>query len=199
MKWYAQHGVRRARQVALDLVVVLWCYGWVRLARSVRAAVLRLQEPGRLLQTAGDGLGNGLDDAARRVSGAPLVGDRLADPLTAAANAGHTVAGAGVAVQTTVSTLATLLALLVAIVPIVLVAALWLFHRLRFARQAAAAGRLRSDVDLLALRAVATLPLSTLARLGPDPVGRWRRGDPQAAAQLADLVLRDCGVRTGRS
>lgn len=195
MKWYADDPGKRTRQFALDLCVLLWCYLWVRLAQIVHATVLRLQEPGRLLKGAGDSLASGLDDAAQRVAGAPLIGDRLRDPLTAAANAGHAVASAGSATQAAVARLALLLALIVAMLPIGYALTRWLRHRFNYAQEAAAAVTLQADVDLLALRAVATLPLSRLARLGPDPVGRWRRGEAGAGEQLAALALRELGVR----
>lgn len=197
MKWYADTPGRRAQQVALDLGVVLWCWLWIRLAMGIKGVVLRLQEPGRLLQNAGNSLAGGLTDAASRVSGTPLIGDRLRDPLAAAATAGHAVADAGSTTTTVVARLALVLALVVALLPIAYVISRWLPYRLRYAREAAAAVRLSGDVDLLALRAATSLPLSRLARLGPDPVARWRHGDPAAAQQLAALALAELGVRPG--
>jgi hypothetical protein len=181
--------------VTLDLGVVLWCWLWIRLAAAVKGVVLRLQEPGRLLQNAGNSLAGGLEEAASKVAGAPLVGDRLRDPLAAAASAGHAVADAGATTTTVVARLALVLALIVALLPIAYVLSRWLPYRLRYAREAAAAVRLSGDVDLLALRAATSVPLSRLARLGPDPVARWRRGDPLAAQELAALTLAEFGVR----
>ena len=195
MKWYADSPARRVRQLALDVGVVLWCWLWIRLAAGIKGVVLRLQEPGRLLQDAGNSLAGGLTDAASRVSGTPLIGDRLRDPLAAAATAGHAVANAGTTTTTAVARLALVLALVVALLPIASALALWLPIRFRYAREAAAAVRLSGDVDLLALRAATSLPLSRLARLGPDPVARWRQGDPAAAQQLAALALAELGVR----
>ena len=195
MKWYADSPARRTRQLALDVGVVLWCWLWIRLAAGIKGVVLRLQEPGRLLQDAGNSLAGGLTDAASRVSGTPLIGDRLRDPLAAAATAGHAVANAGSTTTTAVARLALVLALVVALLPIASALALWLPVRFRYAREAAAAVRLSGDVDLLALRAATSLPLSRLARLGPDPVARWRQGDPAAAQQLAALALAELGVR----
>lgn len=195
MKWYADTPGRRAQQVALDVGVVLWCWLWIRVAAGVKGVVLRLQEPGRLLENAGNSLAGGLTDAATRVSGAPLIGDRLRDPLAAAADAGHAVADAGSTTTAVVARLAVVLALVVALLPIAYVVSRWLPYRLRYAREAAAAVRLSGDIDLLALRAATSLPLSRLARLGPDPVARWRQGDPVAAQQLAALTLAELGIR----
>lgn len=195
MKWYADTPGRRTRQVALDVGVVLWCWLWIRIALGVKNVVLRLQEPGRILENAGNSLAGGLTDAASKVAGTPLIGDRLRDPLAAAAKAGHAVATAGTTTETVVARLAVVLALVIALLPIAYALSRWLPYRFRYAREASAAVRLRDDVDLLALRAATSLPLSRLARLGPDPVARWRRGDPLAAQQLAELTLAELGIR----
>lgn len=41
----------------------------------------------------------------------------------------------------------------------------------------------RDDVEFLALRSTTLLPLSRLARLGPEPVARGRRGEPRGAEE----------------
>lgn len=194
---YAETGPLRLRQQALDVAVLVWSWLCVELGQRVHGLVLQLQEPGRQLEGAGARLAEGLGDAADRVDGAPLVGDRLRGPLDAAAEASRSVADAGTAGQDTVGTLALVLALVVALVPLLLVVALWLPGRVRWAREAGAARLLRGDVELLALRAATSLPLSRLATLGPEPVARWRRGEPGAAEALAALELRQLGLRPG--
>lgn len=47
--------------------------------------------------------------------------------------------------------------------------------------------------DALA-RAAAGAPLAEPARLGPEPVTRWRAGDAEAGRALADLELRRLGL-----
>ncbi len=194
MKWYADDRRLRARQLVLDGAVLLWCLLFLRLAQVVHAGVLRLQEPGRELQAAGTRLADGLGSAADRVAGAPLVGGRLREPLDAAAGAGRAVAAAGASGQQAVGHLALVLALVVVLVPVGAVLVRWVPYRVRYAQEAAAAVLLRGDVELLALRAATSLPLSRLARLGPEPVARWRRGEPGAAEELAALELRSLGV-----
>lgn len=198
MKWYADDGAMRWRQQALDLGVLVWCWVFLQLAQAVHALVLRLQEPGRQVQGAGDRLAGGLGDAADRVSGAPLVGDRLRGPLDAAAEASRALAEAGSSGQETVGTLALVLALVVGLLPVAYVLSRWVPYRLAYAREAGAAVALQDDLELLALRAATRLPLSRLARLGADPVGRWRRGEPGAREELAALELAALGVRARR-
>lgn len=195
MKWYAETGPLRTRQLLVDALVALWALLWVRIGLAVEDAVRRLAAPGRELEEAGGGLAGGLGSAAERAEDVPLLGGGLSRPLEAAAGAGEALARAGAAQQDAVSTLAVLLALLLAGIPVAWALQRWLPARLSWARQAGAADRLRGDVELFALRAAAHRPLHELARLGADPVGRWRRGEPGAAEALAALELRAHGLR----
>ncbi len=195
MHWYAETPALRSRQVLHDVAVALWVLLWLRIGFAVHDAVGRLAGPGRELEAAGDRLSGGLADAAEGADGVPLVGDGLRGPLDAAAGAGRSLAAAGSAQQDAVGTLALVLALLLAGLPVVLVLARWLPSRLRFAGEHGAALALRDDVELWALRAALSRPLPELARLGPDPVGRWRRGEPGAAEALAALERRAHGLR----
>ena len=68
---------------------------------------------------------------------------------------------------------------------------------MRFVRRATAAQRLATapgSQELFALRALTRQPLRKLARLGPDPAGRFRDGDPAMVRALAALELRSCGI-----
>ena len=94
--------------------------------------------------------------------------------------------------------MALLLGLTVAAVPILLVAGVWLVVRARFVSRARAAGRIldsAADLDLFALRALATQPVRALARVSDDPANAWRRRDPEVVRSLAALELRSLGLR----
>ncbi|MDQ6650632.1 MAG: hypothetical protein M3Z02_11060, partial [Actinomycetota bacterium] len=70
--------------------------------------------------------------------------------------------------------------------------------RLRWAREAGAAARLRAgslNLELFAVRALAQRPLVELARLGPDPAGAYRRNEPVVVEALAGLELMALGLR----
>jgi hypothetical protein len=195
MRWYAETGTLRTRQLLTDAAVGLWVLLWVRLGTAVHDAVQRLGAPGRELEAAGRGLSGGLSGAADRADDVPLLGGGLRAPLDAAAGAGEAVARAGVAQQDAVGTLALVLALVLAGLPIAWALQRWLPGRIAWGRAAAAATALRDDVELFALRAAVHRPLTELAALGPDPVGRWRRGEPGAAEALAALERRAAGLR----
>ena len=195
MTWYATTPALRSRQVTADVAVALWTLLWLYVGRKVHGAVSSLAAPGRELEEAGAGLQDGLGGAADKAGSVPGIGGGLRCTLDAAAGAGEALARAGVAQQEAVGTLALLLALVVAGLPVLWAVSRWLPGRLAWRREAGAAERLRGDVELLALRAAASAPLSSLARLGPDPVTRWRHGDEDAGRALAALELKRLGLR----
>lgn len=143
MKLYAELPGRLARQVLLDLGVLTWTWLWLQAGLATHSGLLRLGEPGRDLQGAGEDLSRALGDAARRTSDVPLIGNSLAAPLSAAGDAARRLADAGAAEQSAVGRLAVLLGLAVALAPITAVVLPWAAARLRWIRRASAASSLR--------------------------------------------------------
>jgi hypothetical protein len=198
MRLYSSLPLRAAGQVTGDVLLALWIYLAVRTGQAVHAGVLRLAEPGRRLEDAGRGLGSGLGSAADRVGDLPVVGDQVRGPLDDASRATDAIVRAGQDQQDAVAHLALLLALVVAVVPVVLALAGWVPARWRFVRRAGAAQRFvdaDADLDLFALRAMASQPLHVLARISDDPAGDWRRRDAAAIRALATIELRSVGMR----
>ncbi|GAA0812659.1 hypothetical protein [Spirilliplanes yamanashiensis] len=201
MRIYADRLPTVLRQVATDLFMILWVYAWVRVALYLHDLVEKLAVPGQKLEGAGTGIADGLADAGGKVGRVPLVGDELTAPFTRAADAARSLAGAGRDQQEFVADLAIAVAVGLVAFPIGLVLFGWLPRRLRWMRRAAVASAVATrpaGTDLLALRALATRPLDQLARLGPDVAESWRRGDPATVTALADLELRDLGLRATR-
>lgn len=199
MIFYAQDGRRRAGQVLGDLLVLAWVAGWLWVARWLHDLVARLGAPGRTLEDAGTSLRDSLSDAGESVARIPVVGDEVRTPFDAAGGAAGSVAAAGVQVQDVAARLALAVAVAVALGPVVVVLVAWLRARWSFARRAGAAARLvdsAADLDVFALRALATQPVTRLARVCDDPAGAWRRGDPDVVRALAALELRSLGLRT---
>jgi hypothetical protein len=198
MKLYADLRSRRAGQLAGDLLLVVWIFLWARVGMAVYDAVQELGVVGQQVEEGGSELAGNLGEAGRRAASVPLVGDELRSPFDAAAGAAAAIADAGRAQQEAVSDLALLLGGVTAVVPIAVLVLFWVPRRLVFARRAGAARRhldAADDLDLFALRALAGQPMHRLARVSDDPVGAWRRGDAVVVRRLADLELRDSGLR----
>jgi hypothetical protein len=195
---YAQTPWRRTRQILADLLFVGWMVLWVRAGQWVYEVVGYLAAPGRTLEDAGSSLSESLTSAGETVARVPLIGDEVQAPFTAAGGAADSIAQAGVEVQEGAMQIALLLGLTIAAVPILLVGAVWLLARVRFVSRARAArGILDSaaDLDLFALRALATQPVRALARVSDDPANAWRRRDPEVVRALATLELHALGLR----
>jgi len=81
MKWYAETGPLRTRQLLADVLVALWVLLWLRIGLAVDDAVRRLGAPGRELEEAGNGLSgglNGADPVGRWRRGEPGAAEALA-------------------------------------------------------------------------------------------------------------------------
>jgi len=201
MKLYADTPARRTRQLLSDVLVLLWVGVWVWLGRQTHDVVMGLKAPADSITSAGSSVHSSLTGAGDQAGQIPLVGDQLKQWLGQAASSGTTLSQAGTSMATTVQQVALVLGLVVALVPIVVVVVPWLYVRVGFARRASAAQRFidaSADLDLFALRAMATQPMSSLARISDDPAGAWRRQDTAVIRELATLELRDQGLRPPR-
>jgi hypothetical protein len=196
MKLYAEQGPLRWRQLAGDLLVAAWIVGWGFLGVTVWRLVGKLAGPGRTVEQAGAEFAGNMGAVRDKVGGVPLVGEQLRAPFGRLGTVGETLADAAHAQQEVVRQLAWWLGVLLAAVPIVMLLLLWLPPRLRWAREAAVAARLRddrADLHLFALRAVANRPLRQLHRVTPDPAGALAAGDYEG---LAALELNALGLKT---
>lgn len=198
MRFYAERPLRLARQVLADLLVIGWVVACVLTALAAYELVLGLQAPGRTLIGAGDGIRAVFDDAARTAGQVPFAGAELARALGTGTGAGESLATAGRQQVETVAAVATGGAIGIVLLGALPVVALWLTLRVRYARAAASAVRVRAvDTDLLALRAMTHLPVRKLLAVCPDPAAAWRRDDRAVVAQLAALELAALGLRPG--
>ncbi len=197
MKWYADRSPRLVWQVVADLLAVAWTWFWVKVATAVGDAVRALRAPGDGLSDAGQSLTDTFGDAAAKARDVPLVGGRLAEALERGRSAGGTLTDAGEAQVRAVESTALWLTIALVAVPLAFLLITWLPLRLRFARRAGVARRLRDQgrLDLLALHALTTLSLRDLATFPGDPVEGWRRQDPEVIRALAARRLRAVGVR----
>jgi hypothetical protein len=199
MRFYAERPGRFLLQLVADVSVVLWVWLCVAIARAARDVLLQLQAPANTLSDAGDGIRGVFDNAARTAGDIPFVGGDLASALGAGTGAGDSLAGAGRDLAGTVATIAWGTAIGVAVLGVLPVLLTWLPLRLRYARTAGSAARVRGvDTDLLALRAMTNQPVRRLLRVSPDPAAAWRRDDREVVHALAALELRSLGMRSPR-
>ena len=195
MKLYAELPLYRARQIAGDLLVIAWVALWVFIGRFMFRLIGKLAEPGRRVEGAGSDLARTASNAGGRVDDVPLIGRFLEAPFGSLERLGRTLQDAGQTQQDTVHTLALWVGLLVAVLPILFVLFQWGSRRRAWIVQASASNRIRLDagsLQLFALRAIATRPLTELRRATPDPAGAYNSGNyaPLAALELNQLGLR---------
>lgn len=201
MTLYASRPGRRALQVLADAGMIAWVWVWVRLAYAVHDSTLALAEPGRQLAGAGGSFRSTMTRAGDSVDDLPLLEDRIAGPFRSAAGVGTELEDAGRSLVSSVERVATLLGWTTALVPILVVGGAWLVLRGRFVRRATAAQRFidgAPDLDLFALRAMASQPMARLARISDDPAGAWRRREADVIRALAALELKDSGLHLPR-
>lgn len=199
MRVYAEKPLRAVVQVLIDLVIVAWVVAAVRLATSAHTAILRWKEPGRNMIDAGGRLENTFVDAAGTADALPFVGGDLSRILQRGTVSGDVLAEVGRRQVEAVGYLATAVPVIIVLLALIPVLAVWLPRRLRYARAAGVAVRMRADAgDLLALRALNDVPYRRLRRIAADPAAAWRQGDPEVIDALADTRLAKLGLRPPR-
>jgi len=198
MAIYASRPGRLAGQLIGDLFVLGWGVAWAVVGVFVHQVVEVLAVPARETARTASRLVTNLKDAAEQASRVPGVGDDLRQPFDAASvTLGNVITSANQQVAS-IELLAVIAGWLAFLIPVAVVVAFWLPRRIRFYRQAKASQQFldsTADLDLFALRAMASQPLYVLAGVSDDPVRAWRDGDRQVIDQLAEIELRRNGLR----
>ncbi len=198
MKMYADTALRRTRQLLTDLLFLAWLAAWVWIALIVHDGTMALAAPGRQVDESATTMADGLGEAGAYLDDLPLVGAGAAAPFDKAAAASKDLAASGRAEVRAVERLAFWLGLSIALIPILVVSAFYLPWRWRFIREATAGARFidsAKDLDLFAMRALVRQPMHVLARIHDDPAGAWRAKDSRVVRALAEMELRDRGLR----
>lgn len=198
MSWYAATRPRALRQVAADAFVIVWVAVWWWVSRAVHDVVDDVAEPARSTARAARGLADDMTSASEGAGGVPLVGEALGTPFGSAAGGLEDVVASATEQAERVERVADVVGWVVLLIPVAVLVALWLPVRLRFllaTRAARSHVDAAPDLDLFALRAMATQPMPVLARISDDPVGAWRRGDREVVTRLAEIELRRVGLR----
>jgi len=189
---------KKVPQILSDAGLVLWCVLWGYLASKVRQLILLFAVPAQEAQGSASSLASSMDSAASSMEGVPVLGTVLSPPLNAFSS------GLGSLVVTLqhyvrfVDVTSIVVATIVAVVPIAYYLWKWLPWRFSFVREATAGKKLLpadASAELFALRAMAHAPMRDLARITDDPMGAWKSGDEDVIRKLADLELRQDGLR----
>ena len=198
MKIYSDYPTRRSAQVSADVLAIAIIAVGVWLGVVVFTAIAALAEVGRRLESAGTGFSGAMTDAADALGQIPLVGDAVRAPFDTASGTGGLLEQAGQSTQDLVIRVAIAIGVLVAGLVVFVVYWVWLRRRLAFARRATEASKLARFGDgpeLLALRALMNGSRKQLAAVDRHPVTAWRAGDEKIIRKLAQLELREAGVR----
>jgi hypothetical protein len=198
VKLYSDFAAQRARQVTADIIALALIAVSIAVGVFVFSTVAQLAQFGRQMQTAGADFRTSMTDVGAQLGGVPLIGSGISAPFDTASSAGDTLATAGQTQQDLVMQAAVALGVGVAALPILIVLLVWLLPRLRFISRATRTRTLMRaglDTDLLALRALTHQKVGVIAKVAPDALGAWRRGDPDVMRELAGLELRSVGIR----
>ncbi len=195
---YAQRPGRLVGQLLGDLFVLVWTVVWAVVGVFVRQTVAVLARPARATARPAARLAENFADAAGQAQQVPGVGDDLRRPFDAASQTLDNLITSANNQVASIERLALIMGWLVFLIPVTVVIAFWLPRRIRFYRLARAAQQFidsSADLDLFALRAMASQPMHLLAAVTDDPVAAWRSGDTSVINRLAELELRRSGLR----
>ncbi|MDH2444304.1 hypothetical protein QDR37_10160 [Amnibacterium sp. CER49] len=198
MRLYSDFWGARAYQIAGDVVALLVVIAGILLGRSLHDAIAGLEDVGTQVERSGSDFSSTLGSIGKQLGGVPLIGGGIRAPFDAASGAGATLASAGAQWRDGVERVATLSGWAVVLGVLLVVLVGWVRPRLVGAVRRAVVARLAgsdADLELLALRALATRPPRAVTRVDPHATAAWRRGDPDVIRRLAALELRAAGVR----
>jgi hypothetical protein len=202
MSLYAASSGKRNAQILTDIVYVAWVVLCVWLALTLHSSLSDLSEPGDRSAAAAESLGEAMHGAGDFLGAVPLIGEGVATPFDDAADAADRIALASSETADSVDRAAFWLAFTIIVVPIGLASSRYVPARVRFVRESTAGQRFldsRADLELFATRALAHQPLHRLARISPDPAGAVRRQEWPVIYALAELQVRESGMRMPRS
>jgi hypothetical protein len=194
---YSRRPGRLAGQIMGDLFVLVWTVVWGGIGIFVNQMIAVLAIPARETARTASRLMDNMREAAEQAARVPGVGEDLRRPFDAASVTLTDLITAANEQVASIERLALLGGWVVFGIPVAMVVALWLPRRIRFYRQARASQAFldsTADLDLFALRAMASQPLYVLAAVSDDPVRAWREGDRGVIDQLAAIELRRNGL-----
>src|SRR5256714_6222352 len=188
----------RLGYVVADLAAVLWVATWLYAGDLVYHGVMMLSTIANGVITVGQQVNDAVSHVQQAVGRLPLVGPALGDDLNPLHGVPHAVITRGRQELQAIHHLALLLGVVVAGVPLLAMALIYLPLRQRKARgfrslarivRQPGANAVSATMQVLAARALYTLPYDRLLRYSRDPIGEWREGryyNPARAAMAEE-------------
>jgi len=184
-KLYPDLMAPRLGYILADTAALLWVVLWLSIGDFVYNAVMTLQSIGNGLVANGNSVNSAVTRLQNDVATLPLVGSNLRDAFNALHGPPQTLIQTGNDELQAVAHLATTLGVVVAAIPI-LIALLnfipWRVRRTRGFRnldhmlRQPGAGAVSTTMQVLAGRAIYTLPYDRLLDYSSDPIREWREG-----------------------
>src|SRR5436305_5125724 len=175
----------RLGYVVADLAAVLWVAAWLYAGDLVYHAVMTLSTLANGVIAAGQQVNDAVSHVQHAVGSLPLVGPALSGDLNPLHGVPHAVVTTGYQGLQAIHHLALLLGVVVAGVPLLVVVLIYFPLRRRKARgfrslarivRQPGANAVAATMQVLAARALYTLPYDRLLRYSRDPIGEWREG-----------------------
>src|SRR5205085_2814272 len=175
----------RLGYVVADVAAGLWVAAWLYAGDLVYHAVMTLSTIANGVIAVGQQVNDAVSRVQHAVGSLPLVGPALGDDLNPLHGVPHAVITTGGQELQAIHHLALLLGVVVAGVPLLAVVLIYLPLRRRKARgfrslarivRQPGANAVAATMQVLAARALYTLPYDRLLRYSRDPIGEWREG-----------------------
>src|SRR5664279_2146343 len=116
MQLYADHAPRRARQLAGDLIALVFIVAWIALGVWVYQLIAAFQQLGIQMKEAGAGFKSTMVELGDTLGSVPLIGSGIRVPFDGASDAGAALENAGQSQQDTVLATATAVGVVIAVV-----------------------------------------------------------------------------------
>ena len=197
-KLYPDLFMPRLIYVAADLAVLSWIAAWVLIGDVVYNAVMTLDVIGRGVIATGQKVNDAITQIQQAVAGLPLgVGPALRDAINPVHTIPSTMLATGYDELQVIQHLALLLSAVVAVAPVLAAVATFIPWRIRASREFRSLDKLlrrpgansvSTTMQVLAARALYTLPYHRLLQFSADPIREWREGRFYNLARAAMAV-----------
>lgn len=168
-----------------DLVCLLWIALWLYIGDAVYRAVMTLSVIANGVIATGQAMNAAVADVQQRIDDVPLIGGNLHGLLTPLHNIPNGLIDQGQQELAAIHHLALLLGIGVAAIPVFVTLLRYLTWRARKTRgfrnldrmlRRPGAKAVSTTMQVLAGRALYTLPYDQLLSYSPDPIAEWREG-----------------------